>query len=983
MLGTETYGTGGTISGGADSFTWAQTAYDNATIDEYGNNGTMGAALDYHLVLLDIVEDTFNDTGTDILGASDSILGGCDTYTDSQQHNLDSTVNAFGTTSAPYYLSAYGWDDSNLNDTGSSTLTTNGHVYATDTYGYAENSGSTITDSSSESYDNYELTKTLVGQFNGVDSEINNSATSMSGNTSTGLSGSSYSYYTIGTLSDVDTASGDVTDGGVTPFAYSSTTTMTDALDVSSPPAATVTLESVAGSTSTGSIASPANFTETTTAGHADSSGSSVAENLGSYNSYHAVHDGADEPTLDSSKGLVSAVGGQDANAMEFVGPEVHVAQNATNTAMVVDEGWSGASPITSWVSHPSAIGYRRQGALTIGSGSGAHTLTIEAVAPEFDSGMNDGTDGQELERVANFYTGAQENPTSAQSAPTPRAGQQTSGMGAPGDVPSTRGITDPSSGKEPTWTPAFNPYSGHGNYNPFAGWSWPSFGPFGGGDDGGTGGIPNADGSGTDSNGAALTMLPGYPGTSPGSQGGGTDSEGRAPGSPPLPPDTPPPPPPGPTTPIPTAPAATAPGSQVDPTQPVPPQAAGANGTDAAGAEPWYDDHWSDWLNPFAYGASFAARFPANGEQIGALAGALMYNNAGTEKNLSIAQQNRINAELANPDSSMTVGEAQQQRKASLQQETNEVTDDLQTTADGIQAGAGIVLDTAAVAEMGAGGLRAVRPRPQGLSPGGVQAGRQALADAEAPLINCFPQDTLVDTETGLRAMAGVERRDRVWSYEFGTGEWRLSEVEFRHDSDYDGPLVTIELESGNVTSTAYHPFWVMEGHALEYRSPIRHVAPTEDRDQSLPGRWVNSHDVIENDIVFIRGAGPTKVRRVAHRQERTPVCNLTIRGLHTFCVGETQVLVHNVSGTGGPSAPKSISTGRTVPNSLKEKLAMEEVMANPGGKQLPIKMSDTQNNLLAEDGWVKMAQNVNGAEIHYVKNTKTGQIVDFKFRD
>ncbi len=277
---------------------------------------------------------------------------------------------------------------------------------------------------------------------------------------------------------------------------------------------------------------------------------------------------------------------------MEFVGPEVHVAPNATNTAMVVDEGWSGASPITSWVSHPSAIGYRRQGALTIGSGSGAHTLTIEAVAPEFDSGMNDGTDGQELERTANFFTGAEENPTSAQSAPTPRAGQQTSGMGAPGDVPSTRGIMGPSSGQEPTWTPGFNPYSGHGNYNPFAGWSWPSFWPFGGGGDGGTGGIPNADGSGTtqdaldsgDPNMYAAVGLPGTTGSGSlsGSQGGGTDSEGRAPGSPPLPQDTPPPPPPGPTTPIPTAPAATAPGSQVDPTQPVPHQ--NANGTSPVG---------------------------------------------------------------------------------------------------------------------------------------------------------------------------------------------------------------------------------------------------------------------------------------------------------------------------------------------------------------------------------------------------------------
>ncbi len=60
-----------------------------------------------------------------------------------------------------------------------------------------------------------------------------------------------------------------------------------------------------------------------------------------------------------------------------------------------------------------------------------------------------------------------------------------------------------------------------------------------------------------------------------------------------------------------------------------------------------------------------------------------------------------------------------------------------------------------------------------------------------------------------------------------------------------------------------------------------------------------------------------------------------------------------------------------------------MEEVMSNPGGKRLPVKMSDTKNNLLAKDGWVKKAQNVNGVEVHYVENSRTGQRVDFKFKD
>ena len=80
---------------------------------------------------------------------------------------------------------------------------------------------------------------------------------------------------------------------------------------------------------------------------------------------------------------------------------------------------------------------------------------------------------------------------------------------------------------------------------------------------------------------------------------------------------------------------------------------------------------------------------------------------------------------------------------------------------------------------------------------------------------------------------------------------------------------------------------------------------------------------------------------------------------------------------------AAKKISTGRTVPNSLKEKLAMEQVMANPMGTTPPRMppMSDTKNNLLAADGWVKRAQIVNDVEIHYVENISTKQMVDFKF--
>jgi hypothetical protein len=157
------------------------------------------------------------------------------------------------------------------------------------------------------------------------------------------------------------------------------------------------------------------------------------------------------------------------------------------------------------------------------------------------------------------------------------------------------------------------------------------------------------------------------------------------------------------------------------------------------------------------------------------------------------------------------------------------------------------------------------------------------------------------VGTELGLRPIAQIGPGERVWAYDFENGNWRLCEVEFRHDANYHGALVTLDVGVGEVTATAYHPFWVVEGEDLENRSAPRLVEISEDRGGSLSGRWVNSHDLRVGDVAFLRGSGPATVRRIWQRQVKTPVCNLTIRGLHSFAVGQNQVLVHNTSGTGG----------------------------------------------------------------------------------
>ena len=80
-----------------------------------------------------------------------------------------------------------------------------------------------------------------------------------------------------------------------------------------------------------------------------------------------------------------------------------------------------------------------------------------------------------------------------------------------------------------------------------------------------------------------------------------------------------------------------------------------------------------------------------------------------------------------------------------------------------------------------------------------------------------------------------------------------------------------------------------------------------------------------------------------------------------------------------GAPKPAGLGSTGRVTPGNLTEQLAMTEARSGPGGQIIRVTMTDAR--WPAADGWVKMAQNVNGVEVHYVRNTVTGAIDDFKF--
>ncbi len=74
--------------------------------------------------------------------------------------------------------------------------------------------------------------------------------------------------------------------------------------------------------------------------------------------------------------------------------------------------------------------------------------------------------------------------------------------------------------------------------------------------------------------------------------------------------------------------------------------------------------------------------------------------------------------------------------------------------------------------------------------------------------------------------------------------------------------------------------------------------------------------------------------------------------------------------------------TTGRAEPLTLNEKMAYQAVIADPlnsNATVLRIQLNDPR--WPASQGWVKMAQNIRGIEIHYNYNTITGAIDDIKF--
>jgi hypothetical protein len=161
-----------------------------------------------------------------------------------------------------------------------------------------------------------------------------------------------------------------------------------------------------------------------------------------------------------------------------------------------------------------------------------------------------------------------------------------------------------------------------------------------------------------------------------------------------------------------------------------------------------------------------------------------------------------------------------------------------------------------------------------------------------------CFAPETLVATEHGPRRIADIQAGESIYAYDFAAGEWSLAEVLKRHDNMYSGWIYTVVVGDSRIRVTINHPFWVVEGTDLPARTVPQDLKKGENEGHSLTGRWVNSQELAPGDVLIGRGGQRLSVGSVESQVEASfAVCNLTVRGQHTFAVGDDGLLVHNTA--------------------------------------------------------------------------------------
>ena len=106
---------------------------------------------------------------------------------------------------------------------------------------------------------------------------------------------------------------------------------------------------------------------------------------------------------------------------------------------------------------------------------------------------------------------------------------------------------------------------------------------------------------------------------------------------------------------------------------------------------------------------------------------------------------------------------------------------------------------------------------------------------------------------------------------------------------------MIELTVAGEKIQATFGHPFWVIEGEELDSRPRREHIVKASVGDTSVPGRWVDSHDLRPGDVLLLKDQKPARITAIATRPSPGIVYNFAVDDLHCYADRASQVLVHN----------------------------------------------------------------------------------------
>jgi hypothetical protein len=219
--------------------------------------------------------------------------------------------------------------------------------------------------------------------------------------------------------------------------------------------------------------------------------------------------------------------------------------------------------------------------------------------------------------------------------------------------------------------------------------------------------------------------------------------------------------------------------------------------------------------------------------------------------------------------------------------------------------AGGALAITTVVVANTSLASVRigGAAAADEALVTAGTASSKVVAGSSEAPPLPkskppaCFPAGTPVQMAGGSAVIESIGVGDQIRTRSIGDGSEIICRVAKVFEHDYIGEFVTLTLESGDITATGNHPFWVLQGESLAERPMALDAGPDQTKRTSLGARWVSATDLRSGDLTWT-DSGPQAILKISRQIRVEKVYNLKIASEHTYLVGYDGVLVHNKMG-------------------------------------------------------------------------------------